>query len=62
MLPTETTHIDEADITDALDALRYARSGGDQLKIDLAEANLNDMIERYSCHTCHGSQVEKERV
>jgi hypothetical protein len=51
-------HITEADIQDALDLLKYARAEGDKLKIDLREAALNDLLDRYSCYTCHGLQPE----
>jgi len=43
--------------------LRLMRLDGDRLKVDLAEAALNDLLERYlkahSCHTCHGSQPKE---
>lgn len=42
-------------IADALDKLQIARIGGDDLTIDLAESALNNLLERYRCHTCHGS-------
>lgn len=58
MIITES-HITEADILDAKELLDLARIEGDQLKIDLREASLNDLLERYGCHTCHGSQAEK---
>jgi hypothetical protein len=50
--------ITEADILDALDQLNYARAGGDKLRIALFEASLNDLIDRYSYHSCHRSQTE----
>lgn len=62
MIPAETDGITKADITDALDVLKYARMEGDKLKIALAEASLNDLIDRYSYHGCHGSQPERERA
>lgn len=40
----------------AMDYLKCVRAQGDPLKIDLAENALNDLLERYRCHTCHGSQ------
>jgi hypothetical protein len=53
------TH-NEADITHALDALKYARADGDGLKIALAENALNDLIDHYTCHSCQGSQPERK--
>lgn len=37
-------------------ALDAARRMGDALRIDLAEASLNNLLERYSYHTSHTSQ------
>lgn len=50
-----------ADILDAKEMLDLARVDGDRLKIDLYEASLNDLLERYSWHSCQGSQT-KEKV
>ena len=58
MIPVETETITTADLADALDALQYARADGDKLKIALYEAALNDLIDRYSYHSCHRSQTE----
>jgi hypothetical protein len=49
----------EARLSDALIALKYARADGDTLKIALAEDALNDLIDRHSCHGCHGSLPER---
>jgi hypothetical protein len=48
-------------VSDALDRLQYARAEGDGLKIALCEAALNDLLDQYSCHTCHGSQPERAK-
>lgn len=49
-----------ADILEAKELLDLARHEGDQLKIDLREASLNDLIERYSKHVCHTSQIKEQ--
>jgi hypothetical protein len=54
----DRSHITEADIQDAKEQLDYARIDGDKLKIALYEASLNDLLDRYSCHTCHRSQTK----
>ena len=41
----------EAEILDCKHYLDLVREEGDPLKIELAEAALNDLLERY--HTCH---------
>lgn len=41
------------DIAHAKLNLDLARHGGDRLRIDLAEAALNDLLERFPRHTCH---------
>ena len=48
-----------ADIVDAKHMLDLARAEGDALKIDLREAALNDLLQRYSYHSCHESQPER---
>ena len=58
VFPNTSRPIQPEDISDALDALQYARADGDPLKIALAEAGLNDLLERYSCHSCHKSPAE----
>jgi hypothetical protein len=46
-------------IMDTKDLLEYARAEGDSLKIALYESSLNDLLDRYSSHTCQRSQTEK---
>lgn len=60
---TVDDYITEADIQDAKEQLDFARLGGDKLKIDLYEASLNDLLDRYTrhnCHGCHTSQTETQ--
>lgn len=48
----------KAAIMDAKEALDYFRLKRDKLKIDLCEAALNDLLERYSCYVCQMSEME----
>jgi len=60
MIPTPVT-VTPAEIVNAKDILDYARLRGDRLKIDLAENTLNDLLDKYSYHVCHGSQPERTK-
>lgn len=40
----------ERAIMEAMRELDFARATGDQLRIALAEAALNDLLDRYSCN------------
>ena len=43
----------EVKISDAKADLDSTRKTGDTLRTALAEAALNDLLERYTCHTYH---------
>ena len=49
-LPPKTM---ESAIRKAKTTLDLARSLNDPLRVDLAEAALNDLLERYASSTCH---------
>ena len=51
--------VTKRDIRVVKDMLDYARAEGDAVKIALFEDTLNDLLDRYTCHTYHSSQTER---
>lgn len=56
-VPPAVTRPGDAEIADAKRYLDLMRETGDQLKIDLAESTLNDLLDRY--HSYHTNRRDR---